>query len=104
MSNLLRDSSRLRQPPPGTQFALSSLVFVAGRTARFSGGFAGFRPAFGRPAGGGTFSPPLGDFELSFGLGFSLATGLLGLWGRAQDAVYGGGDDIDRRHAVHGLE
>src|SRR5450631_3932503 len=91
MCSLLGDSSGLRQPPPATHFALSSLVFGAPRTARLSPRFTGFasRTAFS---------------------GLGLAAGGLGAWfgfagpGGAQDAVDGGGDGIDRRHAVHALE
>src|SRR5450830_2172695 len=105
MCSLLRDSSSLRQPPPGTRFALSSLVFGAGRMARLSPRFTGFRPGWAAPAGGdpaAPFTPPLGGFGLTFGL----AAGRLGLagGGRAEDAVNGGGDGIDRHHAVHAAE
>src|ERR1035437_2406686 len=99
MCSLLRDSSCLRQPPTGTRFALSSLVFGAGRMARLSPRFTGFRPGWAAPADGdpaSPFTPPLGGFGLTFGLGFGLAGG-----GRVQDAVDGRGDGIDRRHTVH---
>src|SRR6478672_4677621 len=88
MCSLLRDSSRPRQPPP-TVFALSRLVFSP------------FGPAGTLPAAGALGGPPpgrLGPFALAatrFG-----RTLLHGSLGRAEQAINGVADLVDRCHAV----
>src|SRR5215471_14364621 len=88
MCGLLRDSSRSRQPPPGTVFDLSGP------------GFALFHSC---PLAPYTY---LGSRPPCWLTRFGLAPGKLGptRFQRFQMACDGRCDVVDRRHAIHGLE